>query len=134
MQPDGVARLRILCVAATGTVLASYALLVPATAAIGWTAGDGLSFDGAFAAAIPLWLAVHQIPLVLSGQPFSVLPLTQRRWRVEIEAPLYPPDRDGGEAAERELLQQLADRWSRTLREHPEHWAAVYPMTWKRPG
>ena len=40
-----------------------------------WTAGDGLSFDGAFAAAIPLWLAAHQIPLVLAGQPFSVLPL-----------------------------------------------------------
>ena len=75
VQPDGVARLRILCAAATGTVLASYALLVPAAAAVGWTAGDGLSFDGAFAAAIPLWLAAHQIPLVLSGQPFSVLPL-----------------------------------------------------------
>ena len=58
-----------------GTVLASYALLVPAAAAVGWTAGDGLSFDGAFAAAIPLWLAAHQIPLVLAGQPFSVLPL-----------------------------------------------------------
>jgi len=74
-QPDGIARLRILCVAAMGTVLASYALLVPAAAAVGWTAGDGLSFDGAFAAAIPLWLAAHQIPLVLAGQPFSVLPL-----------------------------------------------------------
>lgn len=74
-QPDGVARLRILCAAAMGTVLASYALLVPAAAAVGWTAGDGLSFDGAFAAAIPLWLAAHQIPLVLAGQPFSVLPL-----------------------------------------------------------
>jgi hypothetical protein len=74
-QPDGVARLRILSAAAAGTVLVSYALLVPAAAAVGWTAGDGLSFDGAFAAAIPLWLAAHQIPLVLSGQPFSVLPL-----------------------------------------------------------
>ena len=74
-QPDGIARLRILCAAAMGTVLASYALLVPAAAAVGWTAGDGLSFEGAFAAAIPLWLAAHQIPLVLAGQPFSVLPL-----------------------------------------------------------
>ena len=51
VHPDGVARLRILCAAATGTVLASYALLVPAAAAVGGTAGDGLSFDGAFAAA-----------------------------------------------------------------------------------
>jgi len=66
--------------------------------------------------------------------PFSVLPVAQRRWRVEIEAPLYPPDRNGGEAAERALLQRLADRWTRTLREHAEHWAAVYPMTWKGPG
>jgi lauroyl/myristoyl acyltransferase len=63
--------------------------------------------------------------------PFSVLPVAQRRWRVEIEAPLYPPGRNGGEAAERELLQRLADRWTRTLRAHAEHWAAVYPMTWK---
>ena len=58
-----------------GTVLASYALLVPAAAAVVLTAGDGLSVDGAFAAAIPLWLAAHQIPLVLAGQPLSVLPL-----------------------------------------------------------
>ena len=63
--------------------------------------------------------------------PFSVLPVAQRRWRVEIEPPLHPPERNGGEAAERELLQQLADRWTRTLREHAEHWAAVYPMTWR---
>jgi Family of unknown function (DUF6350) len=72
---DGVTRLRILFAAAAGTVLASYALLVPAVAAVVLTAGDGLSVDGAFAAAIPLWLAAHQIPLVLSGQPFGVLPL-----------------------------------------------------------
>ena len=39
------------------------------------TAGDGLSVDSAFAAAIPLWLAAHQIPLALGGQPLSVLPL-----------------------------------------------------------
>ena len=72
---DGVARLRILFAAAMGTVLASYALLVPAAAAVVLTAGDGLSVDGAFAAGIPLWLAAHQIPLVLAGQPFGVLPL-----------------------------------------------------------
>jgi hypothetical protein len=28
------------------------------------------------------------------------------------------------------VLQQLADRWTISLRAHPEHWAAVYPMTW----
>jgi KDO2-lipid IV(A) lauroyltransferase len=63
--------------------------------------------------------------------PFSVLPVAQRRWRVEIEPPLHPPERNGGEAAERELLQQLADRWTATLRGNADHWAAVYPMTWR---
>jgi len=63
--------------------------------------------------------------------PFAVLPLGPRRWRVAIEPPLYPPDRNGGGAAERELLQELADRWSAQLRAYPEHWAAVYPIAWR---
>ena len=63
--------------------------------------------------------------------PFSVLPLAQRRWRVEMEPVLYPPDRHGGVEAEKALLQELADRWTATLRTHAEHWAAVYPMTWR---
>jgi len=62
--------------------------------------------------------------------PFTVLPVAPRRWRVEIEPLLEPPPRDQGEAGERALLQELADRWSVTLRTHAEHWAAVYPMTW----
>lgn len=63
--------------------------------------------------------------------PFSVLPTAQRRWRVEIEPPLYPPERNGGTAAEQTLLQELADRWTVTLRQEAEHWAAVYPMAWR---
>ncbi len=66
--------------------------------------------------------------------PFTVLPLAHRRWRIDIEPPLYPPERNGGEEGERELLQQLADRWTRSLREHADHWAAVYPMTWRSAG
>jgi lauroyl/myristoyl acyltransferase len=62
--------------------------------------------------------------------PFTVLPTAPRRWRVEIEPPIEPPARNGGAEAEQQTLQELADRWSRTLREHAEHWAAVYPMTW----
>ncbi|MGH3066162.1 MAG: hypothetical protein ACRDOF_07625, partial [Gaiellaceae bacterium] len=53
-----------------------------------------------------------------------------RRWRVEIEPLLDPPARDGGVEAERVFLQQLADRWTATLRANAEHWAAVYPLTW----
>lgn len=65
--------------------------------------------------------------------PFTVLPLGPRRWHVEIELPLFPPERNGGVEAEKVLLQELADRWTVTLREHAEHWAAVYPMTWRAP-
>jgi lauroyl/myristoyl acyltransferase len=63
--------------------------------------------------------------------PFTVLPLGPRRWRVEIEAPLDPPSRNGGIEAEQLVLQQLADRWTVSLRAHAEHWAAVYPLTWR---
>jgi Kdo2-lipid IVA lauroyltransferase/acyltransferase len=63
--------------------------------------------------------------------PFCVLPLAPRRWRVVVEPPLGPPARNGGAEAERVLLQELADRWSAQLREHPEHWAAVYPIDWR---
>jgi lauroyl/myristoyl acyltransferase len=62
--------------------------------------------------------------------PFNVVPLAQQRWRVEIEPHLDAPARKGGVEAEKTVLQALADRWSLVLREHAEHWAAVYPMTW----
>lgn len=73
--PEGLDRLRILLAAAMGTVLVSYAALVPAAALVVLTAGSGMSVDGAFAAAIPLWLAAHQIPLDVGGRPLSLLPL-----------------------------------------------------------
>jgi lauroyl/myristoyl acyltransferase len=63
--------------------------------------------------------------------PFTVLPLGPRRWHVEIEPGLDPPPRRGGEAAERAVLQELADRWSAQLRANAEHWAAVYPIAWR---
>ena len=72
---EGLDRLRVLLACAMGTVLVSYAVLVPAVAVVVLTAGGRLTADGAFAAGIPLWLAAHQIPLSLEGQPLSVLPL-----------------------------------------------------------
>jgi hypothetical protein len=71
---EGLDRLRLLLAGAMGTVLLSYALLVPAAAVVIFTAGGAVSIDGAFAAAIPLWLAAHQIPHLLEGQPLSGLP------------------------------------------------------------
>lgn len=63
--------------------------------------------------------------------PFAVLPVGPRRWRIEIEPPLLPPPRRTGHEGERELLQRLADRWTAQIRAHPDHWAAVYPITWR---
>jgi KDO2-lipid IV(A) lauroyltransferase len=63
--------------------------------------------------------------------PFTVLPLATRRWRVGFEPPLDPPERGSGSEGEKAVLQELADRFGRTLRDHAEHWAAVYPMTWR---
>jgi hypothetical protein len=74
-DPEGLDRLRILLAGALGSVIVTYALLVPAAASVVLTGGGGMSIDGAFAAAIPLWLAAHRIPLVLGGQPLGVLPL-----------------------------------------------------------
>jgi hypothetical protein len=72
---EGLDRLRILLAAAMGTVLVSYAMLVPVAALVMGSAGGSASVDGAFAVSIPLWLAAHQIPLTLEGQPIGVLPL-----------------------------------------------------------
>lgn len=72
---DGFDRLRILLATAMGTVLVSYALLVPLAAVVVLIAGAPVTADGAFAAAIPLWLAAHEVPLVVAGRPLSVLPL-----------------------------------------------------------
>lgn len=74
-DPEGLDRLRILLAGALGSVIVTYALLVPAAASVVLTGGGGMSIEGAFAAAIPLWLAAHRIPLVLGGQPLGVLPL-----------------------------------------------------------
>jgi lauroyl/myristoyl acyltransferase len=62
--------------------------------------------------------------------PFSVLPLGPRRWRVTAEPPIEPPGRDEGEAGERRVLQELADRWTALVAANPQHWAAVYPVRW----
>jgi Kdo2-lipid IVA lauroyltransferase/acyltransferase len=63
--------------------------------------------------------------------PFTVLPLGKRRWVATIEPCLEPPDRRDGPAGEQAVLQLLADRWTETLRRHPEHWAASFPIDWR---
>jgi lauroyl/myristoyl acyltransferase len=69
----------------------------------------------------------------LSGSPivaFTVLPLGPRRWRVTVDPPLDPPRLEDRRAGEKVVLQQLADRWSETIRAAPEHWAANHEIQW----
>ncbi len=73
--PVGLARVRLLVALGMGTVLVSYALVVPVGALVMLGAGTELSVDAAFVLAAPLWLAAHQVPLVLDGVPLSALPL-----------------------------------------------------------
>ncbi|TCK20421.1 hypothetical protein EV378_4380 [Pseudonocardia endophytica] len=57
-----------------GAVLVGYALLVPVAVLLLMSGGSG-SFDGAFAVAVPMWLAAHQIPVEVDGRALGVLPL-----------------------------------------------------------
>ncbi|HWN35100.1 MAG TPA: DUF6350 family protein, partial [Pseudonocardia sp.] len=68
-------RLRLLSVVAALSVLLSYLLMVLVAGLAGLTAGAGLAPRSLLVAAIPLWLAAHQVPLVVAGAPLGVLPL-----------------------------------------------------------
>ncbi len=73
----------------------------------------------------------------ISGAPiitFDVLPLGPRRWRVTAAPAVGPPDPGAGEDGERALLQQLADRFTTSIRANPEHWAAGYQIEWGDDG
>jgi lauroyl/myristoyl acyltransferase len=63
--------------------------------------------------------------------PFTVLPEGPRRWTVTIEPALDPPERGDGHDGERVVLQRLADVWTASIRRHPEHWAASFPIEWR---
>ncbi|HWN33849.1 MAG TPA: DUF6350 family protein, partial [Pseudonocardia sp.] len=68
-------RLRLLTVAAVASVALSYLLMVLVAAVAGLTAGAAPSVKPLLVAAIPLWLAAHQVPLVVAGAPLGALPL-----------------------------------------------------------
>lgn len=64
--------------------------------------------------------------------PFSVLPVGPRKWRVTIETAIEPPARDDDDpAAVVAVLQQVADRWTAVITNHPEHWAASFHVAWQ---
>ena len=62
--------------------------------------------------------------------PFTVLPRGRRRWVATVEPCIEPPGRAAGTAGEQAVLQLLADRWTATVRQYPEHWAASFPIDW----
>jgi len=71
---------RVLLAAVTGPVLASYAATVALVALLSVTAGAEWSLAGTLRAAVPFWLAAHQVPLSITAPgaaaaPFGVLPL-----------------------------------------------------------
>lgn len=68
-------RLRQLACGAVTTLVLSYLLAVLIAAVAGLTAGAVLAPKALLVAAIPLWLAAHQVPLVVAGAPLGVLPL-----------------------------------------------------------
>jgi hypothetical protein len=74
--PDRPAdRFRVLLSAALITLALGFLAMVLVAAAAGLTAGAGPALRPLLAAAVPLWLAAHQVPLTLDGAPLGVLPL-----------------------------------------------------------
>ncbi len=70
-----------------------------------------------------------QSPLV----PFAVYPAGPRRWRLELGTPLAPPTQAAGRSDERRATQELADAFSKVIRDMPHQWDAVDPIPWLGP-
>ena len=68
-------RFRVLLAAALTTLSLGLLAMVLVAAVAGLTAGAGPAFGPLLAAAVPLWLAAHQVPLTVDGAPLGVLPL-----------------------------------------------------------
>jgi hypothetical protein len=68
-------RVRVLVVGAVTDLLLGYLVAVFIVAFAGLTAGASADPEALLIDAVPVWLAAHQVPLVLDGAPFGVLPL-----------------------------------------------------------
>ncbi|WP_424189691.1 DUF6350 family protein [Actinokineospora sp. G85] len=67
---------RVLVVAALVPLLAGYTAVAAVLGVVTATAaGGGFSTSGVLAAAVPGWLAAHQVPLVIDGRELGALPL-----------------------------------------------------------
>jgi hypothetical protein len=65
----------VLVTSALGTIVCEVLAMVVLAAVAGLTAGASLDVRALVGACVPLWLAAHQVSLVLSGAPLGVLPL-----------------------------------------------------------
>jgi len=87
-RPAPAARARVLALAALAALGTSYLVAVVLTAITLLTAG-GLPGAGALLVdALPVWLAAHQVPIVLSGAPLGVLPLAPTLLLIAATGPL----------------------------------------------
>jgi hypothetical protein len=68
-------RFQVLLLAALSMLALGFLAMVVVAAVAGLTAGAGPAVGALFGAAVPLWLAAHQVPLTLQGAPLGVLPL-----------------------------------------------------------
>jgi hypothetical protein len=76
LEPSGAARVRVLLAAALGPLITGYAAVASLFALITVTAEKAqFSTVGVLLAAGPGWLAAHQVPVEIAGQPLGVLPL-----------------------------------------------------------
>jgi hypothetical protein len=74
-SPNSGERARALVGAAAVSVVLSYLLAVATAAVAGLTIGAAPAPWALLVAAVPLWLAAHQIPLVITGAALGALPL-----------------------------------------------------------
>lgn len=68
-------RLQVLLGAALGSVLTSYLIMAVVAALAVATASTPPAPLGVLSAGLPLWLAAHQVPLMITGAPLGALPL-----------------------------------------------------------
>lgn len=68
-------RIQVLVGAALGSILTSYLIMTVVAALAGATASAPPAPLGVLSAGLPLWLAAHQVPMMISGAPLGVLPL-----------------------------------------------------------
>jgi hypothetical protein len=91
-------RYRLIAMSWALVMLSGLLAMMLLAAVAGLTAGQGPRLGSLLAAAVPLWLAAHQVPLTLGGAPLGVLPLLPTAGMIWLSARVaeHTVDRLGG--------------------------------------